>query len=247
MAKLTRKSYKRKKVAFAAILLGGVALVSSGFAAWVLSNDTKGDATGNVTVGEIVDNNLSMTVALKGSDSKNSGVFSFDAAKDDNGGRVRSNGTDYANLSLTYTVTITSKTNNLNKLTVKMTETESTNNSDKTTKVSNKVSTAVTNKWIVAPTCMANVTEITVGNPTGDTDKGYTWTVDYEVAFTWGTAFGSENPSLFFDDSEKTDGASESPKKGTDYTMEEVTAILQNLHTVLDGATFKLDFAATAK
>ena len=37
MAKLTRKSYKRKKVAFAAVVLGGVALVSSGFAAFVLS------------------------------------------------------------------------------------------------------------------------------------------------------------------------------------------------------------------
>ena len=37
MAKLTRKSYKRKKIAFAAVILGGVALVSSGFAAWLVT------------------------------------------------------------------------------------------------------------------------------------------------------------------------------------------------------------------
>lgn len=62
MAKLTRKSYKRKKVAFAAVVLGGVALVSSGFAAFVLSANADQNNNGGVEVGILENKALTMQV-----------------------------------------------------------------------------------------------------------------------------------------------------------------------------------------
>lgn len=62
MAKLTRKSYKRKKVAFAAVVLGGVALVSSGFAAFVLSAGAEQKNNGNLGVGTVINGSLKMNV-----------------------------------------------------------------------------------------------------------------------------------------------------------------------------------------
>ena len=62
MAKLTRKSYKRKKVAFAAVVLGGVALVSSGFAAFVLSANPDQNNNGGVKVGILENKALTMQV-----------------------------------------------------------------------------------------------------------------------------------------------------------------------------------------
>ena len=38
--KLTRKSYKRNIIVFGLMFFMGIALVSTGFAAWVLSQDT---------------------------------------------------------------------------------------------------------------------------------------------------------------------------------------------------------------
>ena len=62
MAKLTRKSYKRKKVAFAAVVLGGVALVSSGFAAFVLSAGAEQKNPGNLEIGSVINGSLKMNV-----------------------------------------------------------------------------------------------------------------------------------------------------------------------------------------
>ena len=121
MAKLTRKSYKRKKIAFAAVILGGVALVSSGFAAWVLSNTKDTQGNGKVNVGEIVDSSLTMKVEykIKGANggyteigkNKIGGNYCFDAAKEDTTGRIKYLKGDGEQLSILYKVTIESKEN----------------------------------------------------------------------------------------------------------------------------------------
>lgn len=105
MAKLTRKSYKRKKVAFAAVVLGGVALVSSGFAAFVLSAGAEKNVGGNIHVGESVKGALSMEIF--NADSKGNKVgdalkadgtvlpdayFSFDADAKDIEGKTENQG-----------------------------------------------------------------------------------------------------------------------------------------------------------
>lgn len=41
MAKLTRNSYKRKIILFGVIVFMSIALISTGFAAWVMSQEKK--------------------------------------------------------------------------------------------------------------------------------------------------------------------------------------------------------------
>ncbi len=125
MAKLTRKSYKRKKIAFAAVILGGVALVSSGFAAWVLSTNAKANASGGVTVGQVEKGNLKLTVTSKIGEADTAldqGHFDFDTRKDDNTGRVRAKEgqTTFENLSITYAFTVMSPIENFSDLTIQL-------------------------------------------------------------------------------------------------------------------------------
>lgn len=161
MAKLTRKSYKRKKIAFAAVIFGGVALVSSGFAAWVISAGKEANENGSVTVGQVVEANLGMKIEWKvtnaddktytaiadeGKDANKAGNYSFNCSKTVTSGRFRygmgSNVTDGSDadqcLSLTFRVTVTSSLDNFGSLNVTFA------NND-------KIDAAVKAKYISAP------------------------------------------------------------------------------------------------
>lgn len=60
--KLTRKSYKRNIIVFGVMLFMGIALVSTGFATWVLSQNTQIEVNDqNVNVGVVSDNALKIT------------------------------------------------------------------------------------------------------------------------------------------------------------------------------------------
>lgn len=161
MAKLTRKSYKRKKIAFAAVIFGGVALVSSGFAAWVISEKKDANENGSVTVGQVVEANLGMKIEWKvtnandttyaeiadeGKDANKAGNYSFNCSKDVKSGRFRyGTGSDVTDgsdadqcLSLTFKVTITSSLDNFGSLNVTFANNE-------------KIDAAVNAKYISAP------------------------------------------------------------------------------------------------
>ena len=60
-ARYTRKSYKRKVVMFGLSIFMAIALSATGFAAWVISNDTENAQTGQVTVGAISDRAIEMS------------------------------------------------------------------------------------------------------------------------------------------------------------------------------------------
>ena len=229
MAKLTRKSYKRKKIAFAAVILGGVALVSSGFAAWVLSANATKNTTGVTTVGTVKDNSLTMSIELQyqkpetkewvkqvpsGGEEVATGSFDFDPTYEDArkaGQRVYNDGQLFERLTLRYVVTVSSKTNDsFDKLNVKMVETDA-----------EKVKSAVKKNYVVAPDCFTAADGVTISadatkdpkftktdkTTTGSTEaeKICTWTIDYDVSFKWGTFFSADgksdgtNPGDFFD------------------------------------------------
>ena len=273
MAKLTRKSYKRKKIAFAAVILGGVALVSSGFAAWVLSNNAKDNASGTVHVGEVKDASLEMNITLltqrytndtedwKAQDDRNSGKFNFNPAYNDvegKGGRVYNDQTsndafDCENLVLRYKVVITSSSKTAFKeLKVLMAE------KDNATKI--QTATSERKNWVVAPTCFNNEETISATS-TNDVSGNkfdfaenkndpkkvtYSWTLNYDLAFKWGTAFDGTNPGEYFD----TGAGKDVPLKRDTKTPAEtktVQEILDEMHTTLDGASFELTFTAVAQ
>ena len=62
MSKITRRSYKRKKIIMGAALFGAVGLVSTGFAAWVLSASTSVEQKASLNVGTISDKNMSFEI-----------------------------------------------------------------------------------------------------------------------------------------------------------------------------------------
>lgn len=169
MAKLTRKSYKRKKVAFAAVVLGGVALVSSGFAAFVLSAGAEQKNQGNLEVGSVINGSLKMNVySYNGEASDHKGApiekdkplteyFRFDAKGEDTKKNPNGNGTKNGELcnrvyyqqeddrlpetlEHTFVVEITSPTDSLASFNVKMT-------------INNSLSDAVTAGFITLPAC----------------------------------------------------------------------------------------------
>lgn len=257
MAKLTRKSYKRKKIAFAAVILGGVALVSSGFAAWVLSHDVTQNATGSANVGKVEEANLVLTLTSKmnvvdagGNKSSIDGdptktdtdKFCFEPVKEDNSGRVRWDKTNYEILSITYGVTVTSTEENLGKVNVKFQQNawiDAVSGADK--------------NYIVAPECYteANGVDIAIGDQEGNLEVAspekvgtYKWTCEYTVAFQWGSKFEATNPSQFYDDNAKTKDETGNYKAGMDDNS--VKDTLNDLYSLNEAnKSFKIIFTAS--
>lgn len=276
MAKLTRKSYKRKKIAFAAVILGGVALVSSGFAAWVLSQDKTANGGGAFTVGKVEDGSLEMEITseilqkemesntvkdkwVPGNPNDGSDKFVFDSEFNDKEGRVKYKvGTDeYEQLSIRYTAKITSDTDSFDKLTINM---------DSNTWVDQHV----TNTEIVAPECYKN--DLTIGGTGTDVAENLrvssekdssanknVWTIQATVSFKWGEKFDGLNPSVYYDKDytgtsgydyvkpTKENGNKESgTPKGADIKYADMKTVLDGLFAE-DIPPFTITFVAHAK
>lgn len=118
MARLTRNSYKRKIIVFGVLVFMSIALISTGFAAWIMSSDAKENVDGNVTVGVVSDSSISFEnievyvangaascdTLITDQDPATAGIqganFNFEPLKDDKTGRVRYDGTSFENISI---------------------------------------------------------------------------------------------------------------------------------------------------
>lgn len=100
--RLTRSSYRRKLIMFGVSVFTSLALMASGFAAWVLSQDATGKLDGNVTVGAVSEAEVEVTIQFV--DDNN--AFVFEPREDDNSGRVRNDGTSFEDLDIQFTWTI---------------------------------------------------------------------------------------------------------------------------------------------
>lgn len=263
MSKITRKSYKRKKIILGVSLFGGIGLVSTGFAAWVLSSSTTESKSSSLSVGLVSDKNMSFSnVNIHKTGANDDPVYHFEPAKDDNTGRVRYDGENYESLSLTVDGTL-SQVQNLG--TIKAIITVEGNAADTSadhrypartaTEAKAALDEAITKKYVVAPTAYKtsetllwdeDYTEAAKANYdnfvatiAGENDK--TMTFSYEVAFAWGEAFEGDNPSIYFDGN----GASVPQGTGADtYADGTVGGILNDLHSLLDGIQLKLTLTA---
>lgn len=247
MAKYTRNSYKRKIIMFGMMIFISIALISTGFAAWVLSTQTKVDNEGNVTVGVVENKSFEITFTeikdQNGNDlTKTDGgkiiadstkmKFSFEPVKDDESGRVRWNGTDSENLSITFKGTITNAAY-LGSFNVKMTMTE---------EVKSLVGSEENPKYITAPEC-AKDSGVEVKDTTSDNYKltmngDGSATFEVTVKFGWGDLFGNENPSTYYDTNPIGQAVSD----------EDVKSILDAFHNVVKDkdTKFTITFTATA-
>ena len=234
MSKITRRSYKRKKIIMGAALFGAVGLVSTGFAAWVLSASATDNQSATLKVGEVSDKSMTFqNVKIYGIDTEPGSTtlgteietsdFSFNPAYTDDTGRVRfgrgdANSDVGERLSLIIRGEVT-EAQNLGSMTIE----------PKT--VPTALATAETAGYIVVPDCLKSQQTVTY---TVNTVAGVsTATFSYTVAFEWGATFGGVNPSVYYDSA-----------AGSSVSIADVNTTLTALHTLLD--TVEIEVTLTA-
>ena len=213
MAKLTRNSYKRKIIVFGLMVFMAIALVSTGFAAWIMSTNAKNEQDGNVTVGTVTDSSLKLTDVVLSTSS-----IQFEPKADDTTGRVRYDGINAESLVITVTGKVSPK-NVLGKLTVELTMDEA---------VKTALLAAETAGYIVLPECAKSAVEVT---PTAVAESDTEVEFSYTIEFKWGSVFGGVNPGEYFDENED----------GLKKTDEEVKAMLKALRTTIYGLASDVD------
>lgn len=211
MAKLTRKSYKRRRLVTGIALFMSIALISTGFAAFVIASQSSDNTTGDVQVGTV--DNKSLKVTIDTTKSK-LGNFSFDADKDDVSGRMKASteeGATFENLSIKVVGNI-DHSQFLGKLTAQLIRLDTNGDEIKTLPENDPITKAVADKYITAPACYYN--EVTLYDSTKPTEtvSGFTYTpasgnekaeFAYVVSFAWGEKFGTVNPSIYYDNAGK--------------------------------------------
>lgn len=171
MKKLTKKHYNRKLFAFGSMLFVSIGLISTGFAAFVLSTNAEASTDGNIEVGIIDANSMEITDVALSSPS-----FRFDAKSSDKTGRIRGKEGEEEVLSVTVTGKVTNASY-LKKLVVNLVVPETT------------VKAAATKGYIILPACASEPVEITSLTPGVDDTK----TFSYTISFSWGEKFDKDN------------------------------------------------------
>lgn len=249
MSKITRRSYKRKKIIMGASLLGGVGLVSTGFAAWVLSASTESKQQPNMSVGAVSDKTMEFkNIKVYKTDDQNKDpdtTFHFEPKANDKSGRVRSDGENVESLSLTIEGELY-HAQYLGDMTAILTVA-----SDKQANFTSALGEP--KKYIKAPEAYSE-TAITLWKKgegvksdkftaSFDEETEKTLSFTYVVEFTWGDFFKNQNPGEYFDND--VDGLKvQSGKMGDSYESGTVAGYLTDLHALLD--TIQLELVLTA-
>ena len=224
MAKLTRNSYKRKIILFGVSVFMSIALISTGFAAWVMSQEKKQSTSGNVTVGAVTEGNIGVTI-----DPLTVKDFKFEPKESDTTGRVRNDKTNFESLTVTVTGTI-KNTQFLKEATIKM-------------NVKDAVKQAETDGYIILPEC-ANSEVVLTLTESGTNEKKFS----YDITFKWGSKFGGENPGEYYDSA--AFNPSEEELISFEGTQEEkitayIKSVLDAFHALMDTSTYEV--VVTAK
>lgn len=224
MAKLTRNSYKRKIILFGVIVFMSIALISTGFVAWVMSQEKKQSTSGNVTVGAVTEGNIEVIL-----DPLTVKDFKFEPKESDTTGRVRNDGTNFESLTVTVTGTI-KNTQFLKEATIKM-------------NVKDAVKQAETAGYIILPEC-ANSEVVLTLTESGTNEKKFS----YNITFKWGSKFGGENPGEYYDSA--AFNPSEGELSSFEGTQEEkitayIKSVLDAFHALMDTSTYEV--VVTAK
>lgn len=224
MAKLTRNSYKRKIILFGVIVFMSIALISTGFAAWVMSQEKKQSTSGNVSVGAVTEGNIEVIL-----DPLTVKDFKFEPKESDTTGRVRNDGTNFESLTVTVTGTI-KNTQFLKEATIKM-------------NIKDAVKQAETAGYIILPEC-ANSEVVLTLTESGTNEKKFS----YEITFKWGSKFGNVNPGEYYDSA--AFNPSEEELNGFEGTQEEkitayIKSVLDAFHKLMDTSTYEV--VVTAK
>lgn len=200
MARLTRKSFKRKRILLGLCMFLSIVLISTGFAAWVISTDANASTDGNVNVGTITEANMEFVLDLP-SDLE----INFEPKEGDEDGRVTA-GADgkFEKLSFTIKGKVTNA-DYLKSVTVEFT-------------VPKTVVDAANEKYIVLPEGFSenktnddgSITYSATIATTFDDSTSEATLTDFIVEFKWGEKFGGVNPGVYYDEIEAGKAVSDS-------------------------------------
>ena len=182
--KMTRNSYKRKIIVLGIMIFMSIALVSTGFAAWVISRDAKAEDEGNISIGVVQSETMEVTINEADNHS-----FSFEPEENDTTGRVRGNGV-WEQLSFKFTGKVT------NTGYLKADTTGKYVNIKLDLEGAPGIKAAADAGYIVLPECADSWVKVYVVN----NDETNEATFEYTVEFEWGTKFGGMNPSKYYDE-----------------------------------------------
>ena len=190
MKKITLNSYKRKIVVFGVLVFMSIGLISTGFAAWVMSTNPEQTQTGNVNVGLIEDANLTITLDEIPSNGLN---IAFEALASDTTGRIRAKKEGAVeNLSFTVSGYVT-PLEYFNKLYYEFIIPEGVKNAadEGYIKLPEGASTKQGSMLIEIP--REELTATTVNSQE-------VLAFEIVIEFQWGDLFGGQNPGVYYDE-----------------------------------------------
>lgn len=212
MRKLTRRSYNRKLIVFGLAIFLAFGMISTGFAAWLISSAATENADAPVEVDTIVDKSFELTIDQRPDKDWTGDKISFDAVKGDATGRVKhqpeADGDlgEQLNLTLSGTVTNMAALGKQNdaasaagavKVDITLPETiVAAINADYLT-ASYTVGTDTTNIDLGGKTGEQTITVWIV--PTANAEDATKGDFAITLKFGWGEKFGKMNPSLYYD------------------------------------------------
>lgn len=263
MKKTTRKSFSRKAIIIIASVFLVISLTATGFAAWLISNDAGDKKDGNVTVSDISDQILGVTI-----DTATPEKINFGPAKGDTTGNIQYVSTDAEDVeSLKVTVKGTVKNFNTMKqmeVSIKVPDSVIKAAGYKLNEDGNTYSEDVSlpkyielpagaqdskGNYIVSGSKVVYTEESKIGEKPVFTVSATEATFEFVIEFKWGALFENENPSKYLDGevSEKTIDGTELEKllaianagktvenQYTKLTAEAKRDILQAMKTLLE-------------
>lgn len=189
---MTRNSFKRKAIIFGVMIFMSIALISTGFAAWIISTNASKEETGNIKVGVITEKSievLGVTLSEK--------TFAFEPLKSDTSGRLRGDGVTKCVMETVVTAYVT-HTDYLKTLNIQL-----------KLDAAPGVKEAAKQGYIELPES-AEIKDVTtklvaLGDSTEDAaykapEYGTVKKLVYTITFEWGTKFGGKNPGIYYDE-----------------------------------------------
>ncbi len=263
--RLTRGLYKKKLIMFGVSIFSSLALISTGFATWVLSKDTNMQTDGEVKVGAVTEANVEIKDIVfvdkdtNGADIKN---FIFEPQAGDTTGRVRYDGQsapEDLDLGISFEVT---NYQNVDSLFVQFKLPQGVKNAidagfitlpsgfeikddAQTEIIDQKTYYVATYKLPSALTTSSTtedglvVYEITEAGGGVKTAK-FTMT----LKFAWGSMFNGDNPGIYYDTSYEndTDG-----NQGLNVPYETMKATLNRFKATMHGIEYNAEFEALSE
>ena len=230
---------KRKGILMASAILGSAAIVSTGFAAWVVSTNVTETATGNIEVDTVTDNRIKFSTPTwtNGDDTVTFGrpeSVSNDVWLTNNSqGMIE-------DLDVSFTFkpqweTADGKEANTKVKLYFAIEVDGKDASDLLYSSTNDGYTTFTNKSLIVLPDLSSYTdkEYVVGQP-----------ITIDLTFKWGEAFGGKNPYTYFNSLTTAGGFLASENNPTNAEAEEAIDRLTKLHDLV-GEGNKIGFTVT--